>query len=307
MTLTASLRKWTYIGRHLGWVLRHPLNRDQPLRTLGRFVGWHLGSRLLAAPVLYPFVNDLQIHVGAGFWGATGVVHFGLEEYEDMAFCAHLMRPGDLFVDVGACYGTYTLLAGGVGGADCLSFEPCPPTARWLRENVRLNRLEQRVEVRTSAVGSRSGTVQFTQHLQAANHILSTADGAAGTYAEVPLTTLDEALAGRSPTMLKIDVEGYEDDVLQGATAALGSENLLAVLVEDVGLGRRYHQGSGVHERLLDLGFRSYSYEPEMRRLVDLNGGRSTSSGNTLYLRDIDQVRRRVAEAAPLSVRGRSL
>jgi len=302
-----SLKKLAYMTRYMGWLVRHPLNRGQPVRTLARYVRWHVGIRLLGQPVLYPFANDLRMHLGAGFWGATGIVHFGLEEYGDMAFCAHLLRPGDLFIDVGTCFGTYTLLAAGVAGADTICFEPNPGTAAWLRENIRLNRLEGRVELRMTAVGDRLGKVFFTDHLRGANHIVAADDAGAPGKIEVSLTTLDLELLDRAPTMIKIDVEGFEQNVLTGAVSVLQNPSLLAVVVEDVGLRSRYHVSSDIHQHLLGLGFRSYSYQPVERELLDLQEQPNRLEGNTLYVRQPELVRDRLRTAKPFRIRDRSI
>lgn len=67
-------------------MLRHPLNRGQPVKTIGRYLVWQIGSRLLRQPVLYPFVNDLRMLVATGFWGAPGVVYFVLENTKTWRF-----------------------------------------------------------------------------------------------------------------------------------------------------------------------------------------------------------------------------
>lgn len=302
-----SFKTLTYMTRYMGWLVRHPMNRGEIGKTLARYVRWHVGSRLLGHPVLYPFANDLRMHLGTGFWGATGIVHFGLEEYGDMAFCAHLLRPGDLFIDVGTCFGTYTVLAAGVAGARAISFEPNPTTAGWLQENIRLNRLEDRVELRMAAVGDRVDKVFFTDHLRGANHIVAADDSTVAGAIEVPLTTLDRELQGEHPTMIKIDVEGFEQNVLNGAPAILKEPSLLAIVVEDVGLRSRYHASSDVHSHLLAHGFRSYSYQPESRELVDLQEQPNRSEGNTLYLRRPDVVRGRLQSAKPFRIRDRTI
>lgn len=305
--MAISFSKLVYMSRYMGWLMRHPLNRGHPFRTLGRYAGWHLGSRLLRHPVIYPFVNDLRIHLGTGFWGATGVVHFGLEEYGDMAFCAHFLRPDDLFVDIGTCFGTYTLLAAGVGGARVISFEPNPTTASWLQQNIRLNQLESWVEVRQRAVGSKPGRARFTDHLRGANHIVADTALQEAATIEVAVTTLDEELRGLAPMMLKIDVEGYEQEVLDGAAGILKADTLLAVLVEDVGLRRRYHSASDIHATMLGFGFRSYRYLPESRQLQDLQEQPNLSDGNTLYLRRPELVRERLATARSFRIRDRQI
>lgn len=303
--MPSSLKTLIYMIKFMGGLVRHPLNRGYPVKTLGRYLGWHIGSRMLGHPVLYPFANDLHLHVGTGFWGATGIVHFGLEEYGDMSFCAHLLRPGDLFVDVGTCFGTYTLLASGVAGARAISFEPNPTTAEWLRGNLRLNRLEDLVEVRMAAVGDQQGCVFLTDHLRAANYIVAQDDPAASLKVQVPLTTLDHELRTADPTMIKIDVEGFEQKVLIGAVEVLKKESLVAVVVEDVGLRGRYHASSDIHQHLLGVGFASYKYQPERRELIDLQGQPNLADGNTLYVRRFEHVQQRLRDAQPFMIRDR--
>ncbi|WP_017364163.1 hypothetical protein, partial [Methylococcus capsulatus] len=97
----------------LSFLLNHPLSQGRKLPALARFVRWQLGSRLLPGEVVCPFVNDACLVVRPGMTGATGNLYVGLHEFEDMAFLLHYLRPEDLFVDVGANVGSYTVLAGG--------------------------------------------------------------------------------------------------------------------------------------------------------------------------------------------------
>ena len=71
--------------------------------------------------------------------GATGNIYAGLHEFNDMAFCLHLLRSGDLFVDVGANIGSYTVLASKVAGANSITLEPVPQTFERLKRNVNIN------------------------------------------------------------------------------------------------------------------------------------------------------------------------
>jgi FkbM family methyltransferase len=292
-----------YMARYLTWIVRHPLNRSSPFTAIGRYLGWQFGSRLLGHPVVYPFVNDLRMQIETSMWGATGVVYFGLEEYRDMAFCAHFLRPGDVFVDVGACFGTYTILASGVGGADSIAFEPNPVNAERLNDNARLNRLDSHVKVRALAVGARRGTVLLTNSFDGANHVVTPDD--ISSRIEVPLTTLDSELAHTNPVMIKIDVEGYEQEVLDGGINVLSRESLVAVIMEDVGLATRYRTSVGQHKFMLDFGFRSFRYCPEQRQLIDLDGEPNRLDINTLYLRNVPFVRERVLSATPFRIRDR--
>jgi len=95
----------------LKFILNHPLNRSHRMRALWRFVRWQVGIRLVHAPVLVPFIENIGMFAQQGMTGATGNIYCGLHEFEDMALVLHSIRPGDLFVDVGANVGSYSLLA----------------------------------------------------------------------------------------------------------------------------------------------------------------------------------------------------
>ena len=295
------------LPRFLRDTMSHPLNRDHRLATLWRYLSWQIGSRILGHPVFFPFVNHLRVLVSAGQWGVTGVVYCGLEEFEDMAFCMHFLRPGDLFIDVGANFGTFSLLASGVAGAKTIAFEPNPKTYAALIVNLKLNDLlYTQVTPLQLAVGERNRTVRLTDGLKTGDHILAgNGNSGASIYVEVNQTTLDEQLTQRRPTLLKIDVEGYESRVIQGATQTLQSPSLFGCIVEQIGLQQRYdEQEESLHQKLLGLGFRSYRYDPRKRELQDLNGQLNSMSLNTLYLRNLPEIQRRVTTAPHFSVRG---
>src|SRR5579883_1341988 len=218
---------------------RHPLNRRSPLKAVGRFFAWQIATRLGPGAFVVPYVGETRLLVTRGMTGATGNVYCGLHEFEDMAFVLHALRPEDLFVDVGANVGSYTILASGAAGARCISFEPAPSAYRALLDNIRLNDLLYRVEARNECLAAAPGEVQLTSGLDTVNHVVMHPQNGVDTV-RVAVTTLDAALAGRAPAIIKIDVEGYETAVIDGADETLRAGSLRAVLMELNGSGARY-------------------------------------------------------------------
>jgi FkbM family methyltransferase len=292
--------------RILSGIARHPLNRRKPVAALGRFLAWQLGTRLLGAPVAMPFVGSTRLLVRRGMVGATGNVYYGLQEFEDMAFVVHALRPGDVFVDVGANVGSYTILAAGVSGAKCVALEPVPGTFGSLLDNVRLNDLESRVVCRNVAAGDAEGTIAFTADLDTMNHAMAP-DESSRAVLTVPVTTLDDILRETSPTLIKIDVEGFETRVIDGAERTLRSPTLLAVLMELNGSGKRYGFSEDLlHERMLSAGFTAAAYDPVTRSLGkhQLTGKRE---GNILYVRNWSEIETRLRTAPRVRVRDSNL
>ena len=138
------------------------------------------------------------------------------------------VEPGDVVVDVGANYGyttSYFSYECGPSGF-VLSIEPEPNTRALLEHNVRLNEL-QNVEIVACAAGASHGQIElFRSATNLANHAVNR-DLVPNVQDSVlvDVRTVDELcasrLAGRTPTVLKIDVEGWEWAVLQGSTGVI--------------------------------------------------------------------------------------
>lgn len=279
------------------YLTAHPLNRRTRLWNLPAMLRWHIGTRLLGnPPVVMPFVNGSRLIAVPGRWGSEANALCGLHEFADMGFLLHLLRPTDLFCDVGANVGSFTVLASAARGARTHAFEPIPATFADLTANIAVNQVGHLVEAHRLAMGRGPGELRFTTTQDTTNHVsVTTGDDNVQT---LRVDSLDRQLAGEHPTAVKIDVEGWEQQVLNGARDALASASLLAVILELNGSGDRYgFADADTHQIMLDAGFLPYRYAPFERQLIDL-GSKHNRSGNTLYLRDIDQVRARV-EAAP--------
>jgi FkbM family methyltransferase len=288
------------------FIANHPLTRDRKIAAFARWARWQIGSRVLGWPVAVPFVNNTRLLAKPGMTGATGNIYCGLHEFEDMAFVLHFLRPGDLFVDVGANIGSYTILAS-AAGANVISFEPVPSTFEALLDNLHLNRLESRVEVRNQAVGRNAGELVMIADQDTTNQALRSGERYAGKTLKVPVVTLDEVLQGKVPKLIKIDVEGFETEVLAGAAATFANPGLRAVIMELNGSGNRYGFDEGsLHQHMLEIGFSACHYDPIARCVVDLKGQRS-ASGNTLYLRNLEAIRAEVNHSPVYRVMGKDL
>jgi FkbM family methyltransferase len=280
--------------RSLIFIARHPLNRHEPWHALWRFASWQIAARLGGGPIAVPFVENTRLLVARGMHGATGNVYCGLHEFEDMAFVLHALRREELFVDIGANVGSYSVLAAGVVGAPVLAFEPAPRAYAALMDNLRLNGLESCVEARRQGVGAQQGTLRFTAGLDTVNHVVSTTEGTSAAI-EVPIVTLDATLESARPCMIKVDVEGYETAVVAGAQRTLHSPGVAAVLMELNGSGACYgFDEQRLHRSMLDLGFLAARYDPLTRRLYPHEHG---ASSNRLYVRDVAALQARIAAA----------
>ncbi|MFT5285260.1 MAG: FkbM family methyltransferase [Planctomycetota bacterium] len=287
----------------LKFITNHPLNREHKLKSILRFAKWQVGSRLVPGAVVYEWVGGSKFLVQRGDTGLTGNIYTGLHEFPDMSYLLHVLRSDDLFVDIGANVGSYTLLACSAIGAKGVAFEPVPATFERLMENIRINHLEETVTCINKGLGAESGTLSFTSDSDTMNHALAPGESAFNPIA-VEVTTLNAALKGATPALIKIDVEGFETPVLEGAEEVLSQDSLHSVIMELNGSGDRYgYDETRIVEMMFDLGFRTYSYDPFARALINLDG-KNHDKDNTLFIRDELTVLDRLKDSPNISVNG---
>jgi FkbM family methyltransferase len=169
---------------------------------------------------------------------------------EDVALVAHLAEgripePGTLkvlerlvdagstFVDVGANVGIYTLFAACRVGPTgrVISIEPIPRLAALLRRMVQMNGITDRVEIDELAIGSRVSSVELNIAMPyGLSSIYPLSDSRQSIL--VRMSSLDELLRGRRPTVIKVDAEGAELEVLRGLKSTIENNDDVAIVME---------------------------------------------------------------------------
>jgi FkbM family methyltransferase len=182
---------------------------------------------------------------------------FGLYDQHELRLLRQVLATGGDFVDVGAHVGMYAVTAALALGerGRVLAFEPNPHARVQLLENVVLNGCEN-VTVSASAVSDRRGETLL--------HVPRTPDPsfsslAGGRFAEaaplaVPTVELDEEVdrLGLAPALVKIDVEGHERAVLDGAGRTLEARPTLLIEVGPA-------SAAEVEQRLAALGYEAFA------------------------------------------------
>ena len=152
----------------------------------------------------------------------------GKLDYEDHVarVIERCLKPGEVFYDVGANVGVFALLAATVVGQDgaVYAFEPEPNNVLCLRHSLERAPV-QNVELYDCALGGEDGTMTFDRRGGAfSGHLVDGGDEiASGGVSDIPVRSIDSLLADgmRPPKLVKIDVEGGEGLVLEGAKQML--------------------------------------------------------------------------------------
>ena len=279
----------------LHFIWSHPLNLGHQISAIKKFLMWQIGIRVFGGQKTIAWVDDSKFRIGQGDTGLTGNLYTGFMEWRDMLFVLHALTPEMTFVDVGANLGAYSILASKVVGAKSIAFEPLPDTAKRLREQLHLNQIEDLVTVMNCGVGSQNGVLAFTNSEDTRNRVSSSRDG--GEVTQVPVVTLDSAIDHAGPMILKIDVEGYEYEVLKGAEVLLSSGEVQAILIEVNCEGGYYGSSKEqIHELITSHGFIPVTYDPLKRKINKLSGF-NPNDENTIYLANLGDVEQRCIKA----------
>ena len=202
----------------------------QFISTLGRFPV--LGSLLRKFAARYPEGSVVTIRSGLckglrwkrhhryvnGYW-------VGIAESRVQDQLGSMLNPGDVFYDIGANAGFFTLAAAKIVGPEgrVVSFDPLPENAQSITEQLELNDFSSRASVREEAVGEACGksTFVFEKEGDSTARLGETSDRHSNSL-EVQVTTLDSLLEHEPPPQLiKMDVEGGEVGAFKGALKLL--------------------------------------------------------------------------------------
>lgn len=177
-------------------------------------------------------------------------------------FTQHL-KPGNVFYDIGANVGFFSIIAAKLVGdkGKVYAFEPGEGNANSIRHNARLNNFNH-IEVIEKAVSHTSGEGQLLLAKYSGGHALATADAPPDLAGEVTvdLVSIDDLIAQNKiapPNFVKIDVEGAELDVLKGMTETIKTARPAIIYEVDDGDRTAYERK---YQELADF-FGSFDYQ----------------------------------------------
>jgi FkbM family methyltransferase len=199
-------------------------------------------------------------------------------ESNERKFLNEFLRKGDLFVDIGANIGLFTLIASYCVGQNgyVYSIEPCSKTYRRLVRNVELNGMNN-VKCEQIALSDHTGQVEMNVSLDgydAWNSIAQPISGDVFTVESIRARSWDDfarehKLMGRI-TMMKIDVEGWESHVLSGGYETLSRTDAPVLQVE---FTEQASQSAGtscqaLYRQLEEFGYHMYIYDEKYKRII---------------------------------------
>lgn len=260
-----ALRRWRenyYVSQMLSTAGK-PLERS--FSAIGRRLRLHIARNGIEFPL--PNGRTLRIGRDSGIAISTALHWGGLDAFEPATSrtLRYFFSRASVFVDVGANYGFYSMLAA-LWNPDIrgVAFEPVPQIFVRLQDNIRLNHLQDRVVAHRLALSDTSGNARLFVPTSSSRDCESTATLAQGGWQQrqgVPAidvlsTTFDE-FEREHPLkvdLVKIDVEDHEASVLRGMQDVIRRDRPIVVCE----ILERAHANESTREVVRSLGYTAY-------------------------------------------------
>ena len=280
-------------------IKEHPVGQKNTLSVWKRVLRWQLGQKIFPANVVYDFVEGSKLYVEKGMSGATGNIYFGLNDFEEMCLLLHFLRKEDVFFDLGANVGVYSVLASVNAGAKSIAVEPVQATFDKLYLNIKINNAEDKIVPLLVGIADTAGELKFTNNFATENRVIN--DVNATNVTTVPVLTLDKLMNDYGiPSLIKMDIEGYESHALAGGKDLLATQDLKVIFIEVMGSALRYGiDNEKIISQLTSYGFRPYRYRPDSKEFVPITG---SYPDNIIFMRDIEFVKARVNASAAFKI-----
>src|SRR5262245_20763454 len=192
-----------------------PANAGQRTRRVAITLAFQARARLLGTTTRIPYGERSRIDARLDGFSSRRAAYSRLPDISEMRVWQRELRPGSLFVDVGANVGLYTVIAC-EARTEVIAVEPQRDAIEQLRANLALNGYE--AEVVQQAVSEEAGRASLAGPDPNQQALVAGSD--------VEVTTIDRLVGERSVDGIKVDVEGAERLVLIGASRALSEHRV---------------------------------------------------------------------------------
>lgn len=291
-------------------LLKTDIGTLKPIQVISRFIGLQARKRFSDMPIIFKTCTGTKAFVqkGVDTIGSAGLYYTGILELQEVVCLWHLLRDGDIFFDVGANQGAWGLILA-AKGVICHEFEPSSETFRNLNRQIELQDqdVRQRLISHQVAISDGEGIAKFSKGLGQSNHLFGKdiGDEQLINYENIKTSSLDNVSEQFGyPTAIKIDTEGFTNEVLVGADKTLSNPKLRVIAIEAFrfadGLQERH---VWVENKLGEYGFLPHAYDPksrQLRLLLDPLEGRQ----DTLYLRPSEDDLLKIRESKSLMCLG---
>jgi FkbM family methyltransferase len=232
------------------------------------------------------------------------LIYFGFEETE-IEFLKKYLKKGDTFIDIGANIGLYSLYASKIvdNKGKVIAFEPTPSTFKRLMQNIQLNNVTN-VEANNIGLSNQKSTLKLhisNDGYDAWNSFTVLNDIVISDEIDAYVDTLDSYFASnniKNVRLVKVDVEGWEKYVLEGATNLLKREDAPVFLIEFTetnAFAAGYYIGE-IFDFMKNYGYDWYSFNSEQNLFINEKKKMHYPYENLIAIKNLNECLKRISE-----------
>ena len=302
MNRVAYLIKRFFLHLYRGSLSRR-MNEEWHEYVKRRRIAWWDSHKENEAHFTFSLQKDIKINL---YYDSVlcRLIYCNRFEWSERHFLKNYLKPGDTFVDVGANIGLFTLIASRLVGAGgkVIALEPCAKTFDKLAGNLALNRMNN-AQCFQMALSDHSGRIHMNSSLDgydAWNSMAPPIAGSAFATEMVNAVTWDDFARKQNlmgcVTMMKIDVEGWENHVLSGGTVTFSRPDAPVLQIEFTEQASLVAGSSCqvLYRQLEAFGYRMFLYDVPSGHLVPDPMRQSYPYLNLIAAKDPDAVRSRI-------------
>jgi FkbM family methyltransferase len=238
-----------------------------------------LKAKELNKPSILIRYNGIKLNLNIKSKFSEILVH-GPFELEEQCFLKYFLKRNGVFIDVGSNIGLFSLIASKRVGkkGKVYSFEPTPETFKWLQLNISVNRIKN-IYASNIAVSNNSGKQEFKisgDGYDAWNSFGIPSEGKVIEKIQVNTITFDDFICLNNLEridLIKIDVEGWEINVLKGGKKYFNKCTSAAILIEftDINLQNAGFSSTELYNLLISYGYKLFTFNCSQKLLLKDN------------------------------------
>lgn len=275
--------------KKLEWLLKSAEFKKRPLKVGARMVLWEW-YRYFNKDIRYKYDDRFDVILRPNEGVSRLVYYFGVSEPELFSFYAGYLAEGMTVLDVGANIGLHSLfMANRVGiRGKVYAFEPCKNIFGRLQKHVSMN-TGITIECINCAVGREPGSVVFHENINdTSRSYVSKSSEVVDPGTVVALDSIDSFIQRNGITsvdLLKVDVEGFENDVIQGSMECLKKLKIkvLQIELDNQSLSRNSSNTSDIVRALYGFNYCMAKWNSTAKKFEAVSDSQS-SEYNTFFV-----------------------
>jgi len=297
----------------IGKIIKHFRNRtvfDRVMQTLRPFwrakrTAWWNKKIIKKGEIVHKIYPGVKMFLYDNCLLSEAIFTTGFEQQE-IKLMTKILRKGDIFLDIGSNYGIYSLIAARkvCPSGKVYAIEPVAKTFERLERNIKLNKFKNIFPFRL-AVSSSNGTLPMKISQEGYDAWNSLAKPTRGDNYDIEIVEtqrLDDFIQANKLMgkikMVKIDVEGWEYEVLNGGLEFFSEQGVLIVQIE---FNEDALQGAGsssemLIKKLTSLGYKLYKYDGQKNEFISFIYNNENLDTNLFATNNLELVNQLVSE-----------